>query len=225
MALSVRAITAEEHLAFVRSRPSASFLQCPSWAEVKREWGHENIGWYDDAGALVGHRVDVLEDRQQIVGERNEIRQDHVVERLVEHDLLRSADVELELRMARARELDHAWAHVYAHAAVGVKGGQEITAAGAELEHRSALGHEEPERGFEQPVIRTVTPTPALLVRRELIEERDHLRERLPSTRRRRRVRNALGCVLDHRQDDRALALTPACDRVRIEEARRLPFV
>jgi len=54
MALSVRAITAEEHLAFVRSRPSASFLQCPSWAEVKREWGHENIGWYDDAGALVG---------------------------------------------------------------------------------------------------------------------------------------------------------------------------
>jgi len=92
------------------------------------------VGVDHDAGALVGHRVHVLEDRQQIVGERNEIRQDHVVERLVEHDLLRSADVELELRMARARELDHAWAHVYAHAAVGVKGGQEITAAGAELE-------------------------------------------------------------------------------------------
>ena len=26
-----------------------SFLQCPSWAAVKREWGHESIGWYDDA--------------------------------------------------------------------------------------------------------------------------------------------------------------------------------
>jgi lipid II:glycine glycyltransferase (peptidoglycan interpeptide bridge formation enzyme) len=54
MALSVRAITAEDHLAFLRSRPSASFLQCPSWAEVKREWGHENIGWYDGAGGLAG---------------------------------------------------------------------------------------------------------------------------------------------------------------------------
>jgi lipid II:glycine glycyltransferase (peptidoglycan interpeptide bridge formation enzyme) len=54
MALSVRAITADDHLAFLGSRPSASFLQCPSWAAVKREWGHENIGWYDDAGALVG---------------------------------------------------------------------------------------------------------------------------------------------------------------------------
>lgn len=54
MELTVRAISAEEHLAFVRSRPSASFLQCPSWAAVKREWSHENIGWYDDAGALVG---------------------------------------------------------------------------------------------------------------------------------------------------------------------------
>jgi lipid II:glycine glycyltransferase (peptidoglycan interpeptide bridge formation enzyme) len=54
MALSVRAITADEHLAFLGSRPSASFLQCPSWAEVKREWGHESIGWYDDAGGLRG---------------------------------------------------------------------------------------------------------------------------------------------------------------------------
>lgn len=54
MAPTVRAISAEEHLAFLRSRSSASFLQCPSWAAVKREWGHESIGWYDDAGALVG---------------------------------------------------------------------------------------------------------------------------------------------------------------------------
>ena len=54
MALSVRTISGEEHLAFLRSRPSASFLQAPSWAAVKREWGHENIGWYDDAGVLVG---------------------------------------------------------------------------------------------------------------------------------------------------------------------------
>jgi lipid II:glycine glycyltransferase (peptidoglycan interpeptide bridge formation enzyme) len=54
MALTVRAISRDEHLDFLRSRPSASFLQCPSWAEVKREWGSEHIGWYDDAGMLVG---------------------------------------------------------------------------------------------------------------------------------------------------------------------------
>ena len=57
MALAVRPISSAEHLAFVASRPSASFLQCPSWAAVKSEWGSESLGWYDDAGdpaALVG---------------------------------------------------------------------------------------------------------------------------------------------------------------------------
>jgi lipid II:glycine glycyltransferase (peptidoglycan interpeptide bridge formation enzyme) len=51
---TVRTISPAEHLAFLAGRPSASFLQCPSWAGVKREWGAESIGWYDDAGALVG---------------------------------------------------------------------------------------------------------------------------------------------------------------------------
>jgi len=57
MALAVRPISSAEHLAFVASRPSASFLQCPSWATVKSEWGSESLGWYDDAGdpaALLG---------------------------------------------------------------------------------------------------------------------------------------------------------------------------
>jgi lipid II:glycine glycyltransferase (peptidoglycan interpeptide bridge formation enzyme) len=57
MALAVRPISSAEQLAFVASRPSASFLQCPSWAAVKSEWGSENLGWYDDTAdpaALVG---------------------------------------------------------------------------------------------------------------------------------------------------------------------------
>ena len=53
MTLTVRPISSAEHLDFLRSRPSASFLQCPSWATVKSEWGSESLGWYDD-GALVG---------------------------------------------------------------------------------------------------------------------------------------------------------------------------
>jgi vancomycin resistance protein VanK len=53
-ALTVRTITAEEHLAYIRSmfRPaagspagSASFLQTPAWAAVKPEWKGESIGW------------------------------------------------------------------------------------------------------------------------------------------------------------------------------------
>ena len=43
--LAVRPISAEEHLAFLRSRESASFLQTPAWARVKQEWQSESIGW------------------------------------------------------------------------------------------------------------------------------------------------------------------------------------
>ena len=48
--LAVRTITAEEHLAFIRSVTareggSASFLQTPAWAAVKPEWKAESIGW------------------------------------------------------------------------------------------------------------------------------------------------------------------------------------
>lgn len=45
--LSVRTITDAEHLDFVRSRPSASFLQTPAWAAVKNDWRGESIGWFE----------------------------------------------------------------------------------------------------------------------------------------------------------------------------------
>jgi vancomycin resistance protein VanK len=63
--LAVRTITAQEHLEFIASRRSASFLQLPAWGEVKREWDSESIGWFrqgSDAGpepvgaGLVLHR-------------------------------------------------------------------------------------------------------------------------------------------------------------------------
>ena len=54
MPLTVRAISGKEHLGLLASRPSASFLQCPSWGLVKREWRSESIGWYDEQGTLVG---------------------------------------------------------------------------------------------------------------------------------------------------------------------------
>jgi lipid II:glycine glycyltransferase (peptidoglycan interpeptide bridge formation enzyme) len=50
--LTVRTITATEHLEFLRNQPSASFLQTPAWGEVKSEWRRESIGWFRDASSL-----------------------------------------------------------------------------------------------------------------------------------------------------------------------------
>ena len=44
-ALTVRALTPDQHLDFVRSRPSVSFLQTPAWAKAKPEWRAESLGW------------------------------------------------------------------------------------------------------------------------------------------------------------------------------------
>jgi lipid II:glycine glycyltransferase (peptidoglycan interpeptide bridge formation enzyme) len=52
-ALTVRAITAEQHLDFLRELSSrggsASFLQTPAWGRVKSEWRAESIGWFAPA--------------------------------------------------------------------------------------------------------------------------------------------------------------------------------
>ena len=58
--ISVRDITAAEHLAWLRTQPSASFLQTPAWADVKKEWRAESVGWFEGeqmvGAALVLHR-------------------------------------------------------------------------------------------------------------------------------------------------------------------------
>jgi len=51
--IRVRPISSEEHLSFVASRGTASFLQTPAWAAVKAEWRGESLGWFDESG-LVG---------------------------------------------------------------------------------------------------------------------------------------------------------------------------
>lgn len=58
--LSVRPIATADHLGFLEAQRSASFLQTPAWAQVKREWQAESLGWYDGSrlagAALVLHR-------------------------------------------------------------------------------------------------------------------------------------------------------------------------
>jgi lipid II:glycine glycyltransferase (peptidoglycan interpeptide bridge formation enzyme) len=51
--LTVRTITPEEHLGFIREQRSASFLQTPAWATVKIEWKPESLGWFS-GDQLVG---------------------------------------------------------------------------------------------------------------------------------------------------------------------------
>lgn len=54
--LRLRPIAADVHAAFLR-RPGpypVSFLQTPAWARVKTGWRAESLGWFDDAGRLLG---------------------------------------------------------------------------------------------------------------------------------------------------------------------------
>lgn len=53
MTLTVRAISAEQHRAWIASRPSVSFLQLPEWGRVKAGWRPQSIGWFQGS-TLVG---------------------------------------------------------------------------------------------------------------------------------------------------------------------------
>src|SRR5690606_39252536 len=44
--LLLRPVTAAEHLSFIRTQRSASFLQVPAWGPVKSEWKHASLGWF-----------------------------------------------------------------------------------------------------------------------------------------------------------------------------------
>jgi lipid II:glycine glycyltransferase (peptidoglycan interpeptide bridge formation enzyme) len=54
MSLSLRAITREEHLAFIRTLPSVSHMQVPAWGDVKPDWHAESLGWFDGSGRIEG---------------------------------------------------------------------------------------------------------------------------------------------------------------------------
>jgi vancomycin resistance protein VanK len=61
--LTVRPITGEQHLGFLRARTEAggstgragaSFLQTPAWGQVKNDWRSESIGWFAPASGGSG---------------------------------------------------------------------------------------------------------------------------------------------------------------------------
>jgi len=44
--VQVRPISAEQHLAYIATRPSVSFLQTPAWGKAKSGWISESLGWF-----------------------------------------------------------------------------------------------------------------------------------------------------------------------------------
>ncbi|MFD9406930.1 lipid II:glycine glycyltransferase FemX [Streptomyces sp. NPDC059989] len=52
--LRVRALSVSEYKWFLSRNRNASFLQYPSWAEVKDLWRSERVGWHLPDGTLVG---------------------------------------------------------------------------------------------------------------------------------------------------------------------------
>ncbi|WP_234534760.1 lipid II:glycine glycyltransferase FemX [Streptomyces shenzhenensis] len=54
MSFRLKAITREEHLAFVSAQPSVSHMQVPAWGDVKPDWRAESLGWFDEDDRLVG---------------------------------------------------------------------------------------------------------------------------------------------------------------------------
>ncbi|QGF23222.1 lipid II:glycine glycyltransferase FemX [Raineyella fluvialis] len=57
MAISVRSIPASQHLEYISTLRSASFLQTPAWAAVKSEWRHESLGWFESGEGEGGERM------------------------------------------------------------------------------------------------------------------------------------------------------------------------
>lgn len=45
--MDVRQISAEQHLDYINSRRSVSFLQTPAWGKVKSDWVAKSLGWFD----------------------------------------------------------------------------------------------------------------------------------------------------------------------------------
>ena len=45
--VTIRPITPEEHRRFVDTLGAASFLQMPSWGQVKTDWRAQSVGWFD----------------------------------------------------------------------------------------------------------------------------------------------------------------------------------
>lgn len=113
MPLQVRRISGRDHLEFIQTRPSVSFLQCPSWGQVKSEWRSESLGWFDEAGRIVG---------AALVLYRQVPRSKRVLAYIPEGPVIDWADADL------GRWLDPMVEHLRGRRAFGIKMGPPVIA-------------------------------------------------------------------------------------------------
>lgn len=57
--MQVKPISSAEHLAYINSRESVSFLQTPAWGKTKVGWQSQSIGWFDN-DQLIGSGLVLL---------------------------------------------------------------------------------------------------------------------------------------------------------------------
>ena len=115
--------------------------------------------------------ADAVEERDEVVDERQDVGEDDVVERLAQVEALARHGLEAELRMPRARELDEARAHVDAYADRGLERGQELSRAAADLEDARAGRDLEVMELRDPAVVGAVAAPPLGLLRGEVVEE------------------------------------------------------
>ena len=125
----------------------------------------------DHPGALVRVLGDAVEELEQVVHVRHQVREDDVVERLAELQLLAGDALEPELWVLRPRAVDHPLRDVDADADARLQRGEQVARARADLEHPGVFRDVEAHHLGDQPVVRAVPALPAGLLAGEPVEE------------------------------------------------------
>src|SRR5688572_31631330 len=124
----------------------------------------------DDTGAFVRMRSDAVEELEQVLHIRHQVREDDVIERFPELELLAWNALEAKLRVRRAGAVDHFLRNVDANADARLQRCQEIARARADLEHARVRRDVEAHQLRDEPVVRAVPALPAGLLAREPVE-------------------------------------------------------
>ena len=119
----------------------------------KRQLPQAAVGVEYDARRRLADRGNVLKDRLDIPEVIDQIRQDHIVERLFETEILNVAEHERQLGMAHLGARDPPGGEIDADSMRGCERGQEIPFATSELEHPLTRRHEKPIDACELVVI------------------------------------------------------------------------
>lgn len=110
--MQVRPISAEQHLAYIATRPSVSFLQTPAWGKTKSGWISESLGWFDGekivgAGLVLMRKVPRVNKYLAYLPEGPDL--DWADETLVHRALIALVDYEKSRGVFQIKMGPHVW--------------------------------------------------------------------------------------------------------------------